>query len=64
MLNTTGDVALAEIAKKRTTFFFFQYPKWNFFVFPQPQYILSMFLNFGQFSASCSYKNGFYTKFV
>ena len=24
-----------------------QYPKYNFFAFPQPQYVLNMFLNFG-----------------
>ena len=34
-------------------------PKYKFFAFPQPQNILSMVLNFGHFSASCSDKKKF-----
>ena len=29
---------------------------YKLFAFPQSQYVLNMFLNFGHFSASCSYK--------
>ena len=30
----------------------------TFFAFPQPQYVLTMFLNLGNFSAPCSYRKG------
>ena len=31
----------------------------KFFAFPQPLHVLSMFVNLGHFSASCSYKKKF-----
>ena len=40
------------------------YPKSKFFIFPQPPYVLSMFLNLWHFSASCSYRKGSYKKSV
>ena len=41
-----------------------QYPIQKFFAFPQPRYVLRMFLNFGHFSASYSCKKGCYRKRV
>ena len=65
MYNTKGDVALMNISRENNYFLdLVQYPKYTFFVFPQPQYVLSMFLNFGYFSASCSYKKVFIKKSV
>ena len=65
MHNTKADVALMNISRDKNYFHYLvQYPKQKFFAFPQPQYVLSMFLNFGHFSASCSYKNGSYKKSV
>ena len=39
-----------------------QYLKYKFLASPQSQYALSMFLNFGLFSSSCSCKKGSYKK--
>ena len=53
-----GDVAHRSISRETNYFHdFVQYPKQKFFAFPQPRYVLSMFLNFWHFSASCSCKN-------
>ena len=67
MLNTTNDVALMKISRETNYFHdLVQYPKQScglsdqmFFAFPQLWYVASMFLNFGHFSASCSYKKRF-----
>ena len=56
MHNAIG-VALTNLSPESNDFHeFVQYPKYKFLAFPQPQYVLSMFLNFGRFSTSCSYK--------
>ena len=50
MHNTKGDVALTNISREKCCFHdLVQYPKQKFFAFPRPQYVLSMFLNFGHF---------------
>ena len=53
MYNTIGDVALMNISRERNYHhdFVSQYPKQKFFDFPQPQYVRSIFLNFGHSSA-------------
>ena len=47
---------------RETNYFqdFVQYPKYKFFAFPQPLYVLSMSLNFGLFSVSRVLKPGFH----
>ena len=63
MHDTKGDVALTNDNREKKYFDdFVQYPKSKFFAFPQPQYVLSTFLDFGHFSASCSYEKGSYKK--
>ena len=55
--STIGDVSLMNIWRKTKCFHdFVQCPQQKFFSFPQPRHVLGMFLNFGHFSASCSYK--------
>ena len=57
MYNTKGNVALTSISRETKYIHDLVHsPKWKFLAFPQPQYALSMFLNFGHFSASCSYR--------
>ena len=57
MHNIVGDVAFTNISWEITfSHGFVQNPKQTFCDFPRPQYVLSMFLNFGHFSASCPYK--------
>ena len=63
MHNTKGDVALMNISRETSCFHdLLQHPKQKFLAFPQPQYVLRMFLHFGHFSASCSYKKWFLLK--
>ena len=58
MHNTKGDVALMNISQEKNYFHdVMLYTKYKFFAFPQPQYVLRMFLNFVLSSASCSNKN-------
>ena len=65
MHNTKGDVALMNNSRETNYFHdLVQHPKWKFFVFPQPEYVLSMYLNFGHFSASCSYRKALIKKSV
>ena len=57
MHNTKGDVALMNMSRETSCFRdLLQYPKQKFLAFPQPQYVLRMFFNFGHFSASFSCK--------
>ena len=53
MYNTKGDVAVTNF-KANSLHDFVQYPKYKFFAFPQPRYVLNMFLTFEHFSASRS----------
>ena len=54
MHKTKGDVALMNNSRETNIFHhdLLQYPKQNFFAFPQPEEVLGMFFNFGHFSAS------------
>ena len=54
MHNTVDDVALTNSREITFPHDFAQNPKQNFFGFPRPQYVLSMFFNLGHFSASQS----------
>ena len=63
MRNTKCDVALMNNSPEKIHFHdLMQYLKYKFFAFLRPQYVFSMFSNFGHFSASCSYKKGSYKK--
>ena len=62
MHNTVGDVALTNIRRLETNYFhdFVQYPRQKLFAVSQPQNVPRMFLNFGHFSVSGSYKKDSY----
>ena len=64
MHKTFGDIALMNNGRETNYFHdFVQFSKQKFFASPQPQYVLSMFLNFGRFGALCFYlKRGFIKK--
>ena len=54
MYNTKDDVALTNISRETSYIHdFVKYPKKKFLALSQPQYVIRMFLNFGNFSASC-----------
>ena len=58
--NTIGDVVLTNMSRETSYFYdFVQYPK----KVSLASDVLSMFLNFGQLSASRSYKKGSYSYF-
>ena len=57
MHNTKGDVALMNMSRENNFFMILcSIPNKVSSPFPQLRYVLSTFLNFGHFSASCSYK--------
>ena len=60
MHNTKGDVALMNNGRKKPNYFHNIVGAVSKIkvlrAFPQLRYVLTMFLNFGHFSASCSYK--------
>ena len=70
MHNTLGDVALTNISRETKNFQdFVEYDtstgqNKRSSPFLRLGYVLNKFLNFGYFSASCSYKNGSYKRIV
>ena len=57
MYNTIGEVAVTNTFLETNNFpQFVQFQKWKILVFPQPQYVFNMILNFGYFLASRLYK--------
>ena len=60
-LESAGCLKKKALAENQSTV---QYPKQTFLAFPHPQYVLSMFYNFGYFSASRSCKKDSYKKCV